>query len=172
MTGNRRNTFQPAAPAKGVATRKGDCPMKYSLLVLTLLLSAALVMGNDGTVPATYVSHEKVAAALAGGRGGLATGPDYIVIGLHRTASGAAELHEKQTDVYYVVDGEATFVTGGELIGNKVISPSQRQGSGIQGGEVHHLTKGDVIVIPAGVPHWFKDVPHSISYLLVKVVKP
>lgn len=146
--------------------------MRFSLWVLTFLMTAVLMMGSDGTIPATYVSHEKVAAALAGGRGGLATGPDYIVIGLRRTASGAAELHEKQTDVYYVVDGEATFITGGELIGDKLISPGQRQGSGIEGGEVHHLSKGDVIVIPAGVPHWFKDVPHSISYLLVKVVKP
>ncbi len=171
MTGNRRNTFQTLSPAKGVATGKGDYPMKFSLLVLTSLMSAALVLGSDGATSATYVSHEKVAAALAGG-GGLATGPDYIVIGLHRSASGAAELHEKQTDVYYVVDGEATFVTGGKLIGNKLVSPGQRQGTGIEGGEVHHLTKGDVIVIPAGVPHWFKDVPHSISYLLVKVVKP
>jgi mannose-6-phosphate isomerase-like protein (cupin superfamily) len=135
------------------------------------MLTAVLLMGGDGGPSVTYVSHEKVAAALANG-GSLATGSDYIVIGLHRSASGNAELHEKQTDVYYVADGEATFVTGGELIGNKLVSPGQRQGTGIQGGEVHHLTKGDVIVIPAGVPHWLKDVPHSISYLLVKVVKP
>jgi glc operon protein GlcG len=146
--------------------------MKLSFLVLASMMSAALLMGVDKAPSATYISHEKVAAALAGGPGALVTAPEYIVIGLHRAASGAAELHEKQTDVYYVTDGEATFVTGGALIGDKVVSPGQRQGTGIQGGEVHHLTKGDVIVIPAGVPHWFKDVPHSVSYLLVKVVKP
>ena len=145
--------------------------MKFSLWVLAALLSAIALMGGDGAPSVTYISHEKVAAALAGG-GTLVTAPEYIVIGLHRSASGNAELHEKQTDVYYVTDGEATFVTGGELIGNKLVSAGQRQGTGIQGGDVHHLTKGDVMVIPAGVPHWFKDVPHSISYLLVKVVKP
>ena len=145
--------------------------MRFSLLVLASLLTAALSMAGDGVPPATYINHEKVAAAFAKG-GTLATASDYVVLALHRSESGNAELHEKQTDVYYVADGEATFVTGGELVGTKVVSPGQRQGTGIKGGEVHHLTKGDVIVIPAGVPHWFKDVPHPISYLLVKVVKP
>jgi mannose-6-phosphate isomerase-like protein (cupin superfamily) len=145
--------------------------MRLSLLVLVSLVTAALLTAGDGAPSATYINHEKVAAAFAKG-GTLATASDYIVLALHRSESGNAELHEKQTDVYYVADGEATFVTGGELVGNKVVSPGQRQGTGIKGGEVHHLTKGDVIVIPAGVPHWFKDVSHPISYLLVKVVKP
>jgi glc operon protein GlcG len=90
---------------------------------------------------------------------------------MHRTGSGAAELHDTQTDVYYVADGEATLVTGGMLLGDKVVSPGQHQGTGIQGGDVHHLTMGDVVVIPAGTPHWFKEVPHSINYLLIKAVK-
>ena len=145
--------------------------MRFSPLVLASLLTVASLAGGDGRPSATYINHEKVAAAVAKG-GTLATGSDYIVLALHRAESGNAELHEKQTDVYYVADGEATFVTGGELVGNKVVSPGQRQGTGIKGGEVHHLMKGDVIVIPAGVPHWFKDVSHPISYLLVKIVKP
>jgi mannose-6-phosphate isomerase-like protein (cupin superfamily) len=145
--------------------------MKFSLLVLASMLMAVLLMGGDGPSPVTYVSHEKVAATFAQG-GGLAAGPDYSVGAMHRSASGEGEVHEKQTDVYYVAEGEATFVTGGTLVGSKVVSPGQIRGTGIQGGEVHHLAKGDVIVIPAGVPHWFKDVPHSISYLLIKVVKP
>lgn len=145
--------------------------MRISLLVLASILTAALLMGGDGASMVTYVSHEKVAAAFVKG-GGLASGPDYSVGAMHRSASGAAELHEKQTDVYYVADGEATFVTGGVLIGDKVVSPGQHQGTGIRGGDVHHLSKGDVLVIPAGVPHWFKEVPRSVNYLLVKVEKP
>ena len=145
--------------------------MRISLLVLASILTAALLMGGDGASTVTYVNHEKVVAAFVNG-GGLASGPGYSVGAMHRAASGAAELHEKQTDVYYVADGEATFVTGGVLIGDKVVSPGQHQGTGIQGGDVHHLSKGDVLVIPAGVPHWFKEVPHSVNYLLVKVEKP
>jgi len=145
--------------------------MRVSLLVLASILTAALLMAGDGAPKVTYVNHEKVAEAFVKG-GGLATGPDYSVGAMHRSASGAAELHEKQTDVYYVADGAATFVTGGVMLGDKVVSPGQHQGTGIQGGEVHHLSKGDVLVIPAGVPHWFKDVPDSVNYLLIKVEKP
>jgi mannose-6-phosphate isomerase-like protein (cupin superfamily) len=145
--------------------------MKLSVLVLAAMLTAALMAAGDGSSKVTYVSHEKVAAALAKG-GGIATGPYYSVGAIHRSSSGAAELHDTQTDVYYVADGEATFVTGGTLIDDKVVSPGQHQGSGIKGGEVHHLSKGDIVVIPAGTPHWFKAVSHSVSYLLVKAEKP
>ena len=145
--------------------------MKVSLLVLASVLTVALLMGGDGANTVTYVSHEKVTAAFVKG-GGLAKGPDYSVGAMFRSASGAAELHDKQTDVYYVADGEATFVTGGKLIGDKVVSPGQHQGTGIEGGEVRHISKGDVLAIPAGIPHWFKEVPHYVRYLLIKVEKP
>src|SRR5208337_3538049 len=95
-----------------------------------------------------------------------------LPLGLHRSGPGHVELHEKETDVFYIIDGEATFVTGGKMVGSKVTSPGQRIGTDIEGGEVHHLAKGDVMVIPAGVPHWFKEVPHSVSYFVVKVLKP
>ena len=51
-------------------------------------------------------------------------------------------------------------------------SPGQWLGSDMTGGQTHHVTKGDVFVIPAGIPHWFKDVPRSVSYFVVKVLKP
>jgi glc operon protein GlcG len=117
-----------------------------------------------------YVDHDKVAAALAKG-GPLVTTPDYIVSGSHRSGPGQVEVHDHETDVIYVVDGVATFVTGGTMVGGKVETPGQWKGASIQGGETHHLSKGDVIVVPAGTPHWFKEVPATISYYVVKVVK-
>jgi len=141
--------------------------MKFLLASTTLLTMAALLSAAD-TV--TYVGHDKVAAALAKG-GPLVTASDYLVSGSHRTGNGNVEVHEHETDVFYVVDGSATFVTGGTMVGGKKTKPGQWMGTDIQGGEVHHLSKGDVIVIPAGVPHWFKEVPQSISYYVVKVVK-
>jgi hypothetical protein len=71
-----------------------------------------------------------------------------------------------------VIDGDSTFVTGGTMIGGKVTKAGQSLGADIKGGDTHHLSKGDVIVVPAGVPHWFKEVPHSVSYYVVKVLKP
>ena len=116
---------------------------------------------------ATYVEAAKVTAG-----GTFATTPDYAVQMLKRTAAGQVEVHTKETDIFYVVDGEATIVTGGTMVGGKETQPNQLRGTSIDGGETFHLKKGDSITIPAGVPHWFKDVPQSIQYFTVKSIKP
>jgi len=137
-------------------------------VLMALALLTAAVSLNAASV--TYVDHDKVAAAL--GKGGpLVTAPDLLVQGSHRDKAGQVEVHEKETDVIHVIDGEATFVTGGTMIGGKSTKAGQMMGSDIKGGQTHHLTKGDVIVVPAGTPHWFKEVPNSVSYFVVKVLK-
>ncbi len=72
------------------------------------------------------------------------------------------EVHEKETDIFYVSDGEATLIAGGTRVRAKNAAATNQYD--IEGGKTFHLTKGDVMVIPAGSPHWFKEVPHSISY--------
>jgi quercetin dioxygenase-like cupin family protein len=139
-------------------------------LALTFAAAAVLALAAD-PAPVTYVDSAKVAAALEKG-GALAKGSDFSVSGARRTAAGQVEVHDKETDIFYVVDGEATFVTGGKMIGGKQSRPDQWLGASIEGGEVHHLVKGDVITIPAGTPHWFKEVPKSINYYMVKVLRP
>jgi len=143
-------------------------------LVLTATVLCALVSGiarAQESAPATYVEKDKVAEAFAKG-GRLSAGPDYQASVLRRTGPGQVEVHRKETDIFYIVDGEATFVTGGTMIGGKESRPDQLLGTNIEGGEVHHLKKGDYIAIPAGTPHWFKEIPQSINYYMVKVVKP
>jgi quercetin dioxygenase-like cupin family protein len=141
------------------------------LLALTVFVSAAVVAVAADAAGVTYVGHEKVAAALAKG-GPLVTGSDHLVSGSHREKGGSVEIHEKETDVIYVTDGSATFVTGGTGVGMKQTRPGQMIGTDIKGGQSHRLTKGDVIVVPAGTPHWFKEVPSTVSYFVVKVLKP
>ena len=137
---------------------------------LTLVIACALLIAADGPTAVTYVNHDKVAEALAKG-GPMVTASNLIVQGGHRVKAVQVEVHDTETDVIYVQDGEATFVTGGKMIGGKLTKPGQYLGTEIQGGESHHLTKGDAIVVPAGTPHWFKEVPVSISYFVVKVLK-
>jgi glc operon protein GlcG len=144
--------------------------MKLLLTLTTMLAAAVVLTGAAGPGAVTYVDHAKVAGALAKG-GPLVNAPDLLVSGSHRTGPGKVEVHDKETDVIYVVDGEATFVTGGTMVGGAVTKPGQWMGSDITGGETRHLAKGDVIVVPAGTPHWFKDVPSAISYYVVKVIK-
>jgi mannose-6-phosphate isomerase-like protein (cupin superfamily) len=117
-----------------------------------------------------FVSHEVVAGCTKAGS--FANTPEYTVTCSHRTGPGVVEIHGKETDVIYVLDGAATFVTGGTAQNVKADDPLQPRGTDIQGGEPHHLVKGDVIVVPAGQPHWFKEVPASVSYFVVKVLKP
>lgn len=145
--------------------------MKY-LMALAGFAGAALLMAVESGGPATYVEHGKVSALFAGKGGPIAKGPDYSVSANQRIAAGTVEVHEKETDIFHVIDGEATFVTGGKVIGGKQTKPLQWSGTGIEGGVTHHLSQGDVITIPAGTPHWFKDVPKKINYYVVKVIKP
>src|ERR1035438_6804656 len=136
--------------------------MKFESIFATLMAAAVMMTGaNEKAV--SYIDAAKVAASLTKG-GTLVQQSDLTVMGAHRTAAGQVEVHDKETDVFYVTDGEATMVVGGTMIGGKQKSPGQMLGTSIQGGETHHLSKGDSMVIPAGVPHWFKEVPKSISY--------
>lgn len=143
--------------------------MKFAL-VSAALLGAALMMTGAGTPAVSYVEHGKVAASLAKG-GTLVTQSDLTVMGSHRETAGQVEVHDKETDVFYITDGEATIVTGGTMTGGRQKSPGQMLGKSIEGGETRHLVKGDVMVIPAGTPHWFKEVPRSVSYFVVKVIR-
>lgn len=96
-------------------------------------------------------------------------GRTYWVLAGRRDKPGQSELHEKDTDVFYILQGSATFVTGGKMVDPKTTAPGEIRGSGIEGGEASTLSKDDVIIIPAGVPHWFKDVQGTFLYFVVKV---
>jgi mannose-6-phosphate isomerase-like protein (cupin superfamily) len=138
-------------------------------LAVILTMAYAVLAADAGKV--TYVGHDKVSAAIAKG-GPLVTATDLTVTGSHRDKAGQVEVHDKETDVIYMIEGDATFVTGGTVVGLKSTRPGQSVGTDVKDGETHHLTKGDVIVVPAGIPHWFKEVPKSVSYYVVKVLKP
>ena len=100
--------------------------------------------------------------------GGLASGSDHNVSISRRDKTGQSEVHDNETDVFYVMEGSATFVTGGTIVDAKTTSPGQVRGTGISGGTTHMLKKGDVIAIPKGTPHWFKEVPSVVVYFVVK----
>jgi mannose-6-phosphate isomerase-like protein (cupin superfamily) len=140
------------------------------MMTLLFCFLAGTLLLNAAGPSVTFVGHDKVAEALAK-NGDLAKSPDYTVLGAHRDGAGQVEVHDKETDIMYVVDGSATMVTGGTMVGGKVTAPGQSRGTDIKGGQSRQLAKGDVIVIPAGIPHWFKEVPKSISYYVVKVIK-
>jgi glc operon protein GlcG len=117
--------------------------------------------------PATFIDARSVSTAFAKGMPLLET-PGYKVHASRRVEPGQAEIHTLDTDVIYVVDGSATLVTGGKAIDAKEIAPNEIRGSKIEGGQEHHIIKGDVIVIPNGVPHQFTAVTGELHYFVCK----
>jgi glc operon protein GlcG len=94
---------------------------------------------------------------------------NYKVHASHREAPGIVEVHTRDTDIIYMLEGSATLVTGGTVADGKNIEPEEIRGKTITGGETRQITKGDVIVVPNGVPHWFTEVNGPINYYVVKV---
>jgi mannose-6-phosphate isomerase-like protein (cupin superfamily) len=140
-----------------------------ALLTVAVLLAAAAASFGGG-VPAAvhYIGHDKVAATMAKG-GSILNDPGLIILANRREA-GPVEYHDHTNHVFIMVEGEATFITGGTMVDAKRTAPDQMRAVSIEGGETHHLTKGDVITIPAKTPHWFKEVPtKTVAYYAVNI---
>jgi mannose-6-phosphate isomerase-like protein (cupin superfamily) len=93
---------------------------------------------------------------------------------LYRDADGAPEQHDRIVDVVFVQDGEGVLQLGGTIVGKRAGSgPGEFVGTRLDGGERHPLGAGDVVHIPAGIPHSFL-VPagRHIAYVLVKFPAP
>ena len=83
---------------------------------------------------------------------------------------GGANLHRvNTTEIYYMVEGVATLVTGGSLTDpTSAPTGTSLRGSGIEGGVSRRVTKGDVIIIPGHTPHWFSELETDIEYLIFR----
>jgi uncharacterized protein GlcG (DUF336 family) len=94
----------------------------------------------------------------------------YQVDAGRRTATGSVEYHAAVVDVLRVVRGSATVVTGGTLRAPREVAPGELRAESIDGGTGRVLHEGDVLVVPAGVPHQFVDVSDPFLYFVTKVV--
>jgi glc operon protein GlcG len=123
--------------------------------------------GKDDVV---VIPHEQVSAAFVKGMP-LVEQPDanLKVEASRRDGPGKGEVHVRDADVIYVLGGTATLVTGGSLVDPAPIEPEEVRGSSVRDGTPHHLVKGDVLIVPKGVPHWFKEVGAPFTYYVVKV---
>jgi len=127
-------------------------------------------------LPVTYIESQKVSASFA--KGAVLVGEDenmmhaarnYMVHASHRDKPGIVEIHELDTDIVYVLKGSAQLITGGTPVGSKTIAPHELRAPTVNGGEARDLAPGDVVIIPNGVPHWFKEVKAPFDYYVVKV---
>jgi len=102
----------------------------------------------------------------------LTTVGNRVFMVAHREGSGQAEWHEKQADVIMISSGAVTMVYGGEVVDGKTTAPGEIRGPSIKGGTEAVLGPGDVLHIPAKVPHLMKLAPgKTVTYFVVKVVE-
>lgn len=123
---------------------------------------------SSASAPVMYLPAAHVTQAFIKGMP-LVRGTNYKIDASHRDAPGVVEVHTYDTDLIYMLEGTATLVTGGTVIDPKTVEPEEIRGRESRGGESRIISKGDVVVIPNGTPHWFKEVNGPISYYVVKV---
>ena len=87
----------------------------------------------------------------------------------YRTAVGPAAVHETEGEVFYVVGGTGTMVTGGKLTGEKRTNPTNLSGAGIEAGAARSVAAGDVIFVPSKTPHWFSTINGELILLSLHV---
>jgi uncharacterized protein GlcG (DUF336 family)/mannose-6-phosphate isomerase-like protein (cupin superfamily) len=133
-----------------------------------LALAGAQALALPSKAAISYFESGEVAAAFAKGAVLFDQSDKYMVHASHRDKAGLVEVHEQDADIIYVLEGTATLVTGGEVVSPKTIAPGEIRGTDVKGGETRQISKGDVIIVPAGTPHWFKEVPGPLNYYVVK----
>jgi mannose-6-phosphate isomerase-like protein (cupin superfamily) len=173
--------------------------LKPMLSVLTLLLASSVLSAQDlkptcNNCPGTYVPNDEIQAYV---KRAIATGAidqqvravdigksnvDVAVVYRGKLAAPAPDSvaeHDQVSEVYHVIDGSGTLVTGPDLVGKKrrpadneavrLLNGPGNGASSIRNGVSHELKPGDVMVIPAGTGHWFTKIDDHITYLMVRV---
>ena len=144
--------------------------MKYPLALAVMLSTVALASAGmaAGFPPRVhYIHHDKVAAAFV--KGEHIIDDEGLIVIANRGRQRGPEMHDKTNHVFIIQEGEAEFITGGKMIDPKQTGAGETRGAGIEGGVSHHLSKGDVITIPAGTPHQWKDTSKTGSIVYYAV---
>jgi mannose-6-phosphate isomerase-like protein (cupin superfamily) len=138
------------------------------LTMAVLLIAAAALLGGGVPAAVHYIGHDKVTDVMSKG-GPIVSDPGLVVLAQRREA-GPVEYHDHTNHVFIMVEGEATMVVGGTMVDPRRTASDQMRAPSLEGGTTYHVTKGDVITIPAKTPHWFKEVPtKTIAYYAVNI---
>jgi len=176
--------------------------VRRDAISVSVLFSTSLILGVAAgataqeptckNCPATYVAKEELDAYLKRAMAeniidqqvrSVDIGKSNVAIGMvHRTkltTPGEVAEHDFVSEVYHVISGSATLVTGPSLVGKerrpatntnvRLLNGPGNNAKSVQNGVAHQLKAGDVIVIPAGTGHWFTKIDDHITYLMIRV---
>ncbi len=136
--------------------------------------ASAQDMKSDHWSPAELLERAKHLQQLAAQKGSasetLVKYPHHYTMLAFRNRSGGGELHENFADVFYILDGRATVMTGGEVVEPKTTGPGETLGASVKGGSGQAVKAGDVVHIPAGMPHQMVLADgDTVTYFVIKV---
>jgi mannose-6-phosphate isomerase-like protein (cupin superfamily) len=148
-------------------------------LVLTIAASVAWAQ-QPAPATKTYSSAADVAALLAKAKSEHKDGQAIVTERIlqlapyganleYRASVGAAAVHEKEAEVFYVIDGAATLITGGKLVNEKTSTPGNLTGTAIEGGKSQAVAKGDFVIVPENTAHWFSAIDGTIVLMSLHV---
>lgn len=149
-----------------------------AILIPALVFFAMEVYGqtmkSDHWSTAELLERAKHLQALAAKSDGSASEtlekyPQHYTMLAFRQHSGGGELHQNFADIFFILDGRASVLTGGTLTGQKSSGPGEVRGKSVEGGTRQEVKAGDVVHIPAGMPHQMLLAEgESVTYFVVK----
>src|SRR4029453_15785145 len=150
-----------------------------TLLVVALLAQRPAAQ-NPAPVPKLFASSADVTAMIAKAKGERKPAqPNFIqpIVGVapftanleHRVAGVAApaSVHEREAEMFYVVEGSGTLVTGGKLRDEKRTNAENLTGAGVDGGTPRKIARGDWVMVPEKTPHWFQQIDGTIVLMSI-----
>ena len=163
--------------------------MRAIVISFGVTLVAAVALGQQPAVQPpppsikTFASSSDVTALLAKAKSERKEGQGLVserILELapynanleYRASVANAAVHEKEAEVFYVIDGTATMVTGGKLVNETRTNPDNLSGTGIEGGMSRTVAKGDFIIVPENTPHWFSAISGAIVLMTLHVPRP
>ena len=165
--------------------------MRTRLAILALMLAtAATVAQLPAQQPAkqakqppsttTYTSAAEITAMMANAKNERKADQANLIQGIlqlapysanleYRGAVGPAAVHEKEAEMFYVIDGSGTLVTGGKLVGETRTNPDNLSGTAIDGGDIQNVAKGDFFIVAEKTPHWFSKINGTLVLMSIHV---
>ena len=147
--------------------------------IVACTIAASAIRAQQPAPPTkTYSSAADVAALLAKAKADHKEGQPTVIERIltlapyganleYRTAVGPAAVHEKEAEMFYVIDGSATLVTGGKLVDEKRNNAENLGGTGIEGGKTQAVAKGDFVIVPENTPHWFSAINGTLVLMSI-----
>ena len=148
-------------------------------LSLTLFALSALAQ-QPARATKTYTSADEIKALIAKAKSErkgdapivaeqILTLAPYNANLEYRAAVGPAAVHEKEAEMFYVIDGSGTLMTGGKLTNEKRTNSANLTGTGIENGTARDIAKGDFVIVPENTPHWFSSINGTLVLMSLHV---